>query len=179
MIWAGLVTFLAGAVVAALSIAAPEGAGSPAGLTGLVVMALGALLGGVGLSLRRRRAGGHVTGGVRAPHVQDVVYRTGRGKIAAMIIAAIYIISPIDVIPDLLLPVGIVDDATALSWLIFALSQEYGRRRQAARAPIGPATAAGEAGPGGVTPRPRVAPGQAPPPRPGPDVTPPRRRSPR
>jgi hypothetical protein len=60
---------------------------------------------------------------------RERVYRTSKGKIAAMIIAAVYIVSPVDFIPDFLLPVGVIDDATAFGWLIFAVGQEFSRRR--------------------------------------------------
>ena len=58
---------------------------------------------------------------------QDRVYRTSKGKIIAMIIAVVYIVSPIDFIPDFLLPVGVVDDAGAFGWLLFAIGQAYQR----------------------------------------------------
>jgi uncharacterized membrane protein YkvA (DUF1232 family) len=38
-------------------------------------------------------------------------------------------VSPIDFIPDFLLPVGIIDDASAFGWLLFAIGQEVSRRR--------------------------------------------------
>lgn len=64
---------------------------------------------------------------------ESAYYRTSTGKIVAMVIAVIYIVSPIDLIPDVFLPIGIVDDATALTWLLFAFGQEYTRRSRAAR----------------------------------------------
>jgi uncharacterized membrane protein YkvA (DUF1232 family) len=60
---------------------------------------------------------------------QERVYRTSKGKILAMIVAVVYIVSPIDIVPDFLLPFGIVDDATAFGWLLFAIGQELNRRR--------------------------------------------------
>ncbi|MFI6519269.1 YkvA family protein [Spirillospora sp. NPDC050679] len=60
-------------------------------------------------------------------------YRTGKRRVAAMVAAVVYIVSPIDLVPDFLLPLGIVDDASALTWLLFALGQEYTRRSRLTR----------------------------------------------
>lgn len=142
MTWAGLVTFTAGAAVAALSVTVPEGSGGEAaGLAGIAIMALGAVMAGIGLARRRRRLRHHADAQPPAAYLQDADYRTGRGTIAAMIIAAIYIISPIDFIPDVFLPVGIIDDATALGWLVYTAGREYGRRRQARQLRPGPVPA--------------------------------------
>jgi hypothetical protein len=102
------------------------------GTLGAVVMVAGAVILIMGLlRLRRgarrqvvRRAGGKLVVGY-----QDRVYRTSKGKIFAMIVAVIYIVSPIDFIPDFLLPFGVIDDATAFGWLLFAIGQELSRRR--------------------------------------------------
>ncbi|WP_019633437.1 YkvA family protein [Actinomadura atramentaria] len=125
MVWVGLL-FLAAGAVAILALH-----GAAATWAGAAALALGALLLIAGiLRLRRARRAGSHTGGREA-----VPYRTSKGKIAAMVIAVLYIVSPIDVIPDFLLPVGIVDDATALTWLLFALGQEYTRRARTPRHP--------------------------------------------
>ncbi|MFA1546079.1 YkvA family protein [Actinomadura chokoriensis] len=95
---------------------------------GAAVMAVGAILLVVGiLRLRGRRRGGPSGAAAQA------FYRTSTGKIVAMVIAVIYIVSPVDLIPDVFLPFGIVDDATALTWLLFALGQEYTRRSRSQR----------------------------------------------
>lgn len=90
---------------------------------GVITMIVGALILIAGLLRlgrgRRRRVVG----------LQDRVYRTGKGKTIAMIIAVVYIVSPIDFIPDFLLPVGVIDDATAFGWLLFAIGQEMSRKR--------------------------------------------------
>jgi uncharacterized membrane protein YkvA (DUF1232 family) len=85
-----------------------------------------------------------VAGGAQA------YYRTSTGKIIAMVVAVVYIVSPIDLIPDVFLPVGIVDDATALTWLLFALGQEHTRRSRARRALAGRASGGPDAIPGSL-----------------------------
>jgi uncharacterized membrane protein YkvA (DUF1232 family) len=101
------------------------------GTVGVIVMLAGAVLliaGLVRMGRRRGRTGqsGQVS---RAGGYRDRAYRTSKGKIAAMILAVVYIVSPIDFIPDFLLPVGIIDDASAFGWLLFAIGQEFSRRR--------------------------------------------------
>jgi uncharacterized membrane protein YkvA (DUF1232 family) len=94
---------------------------------GVITMVIGAVILIAGL-LRMRR--GRRRGRSRlVAGAQDRVYRTSKGKIIAMIIAVVYIVSPIDFIPDFLLPVGVVDDAGAFGWLLFAIGQEMSRKR--------------------------------------------------
>jgi hypothetical protein len=95
---------------------------------GAVMMVIGAvmLIAGIlrlGFSRRRR-----VVAGRQGAGDGTRPYRTSKGKIIAMVIAVIYIVSPIDFIPDVFLPVGIVDDATAFTWLLYAIGQEMSRR---------------------------------------------------
>lgn len=132
MILTGVLALLAGAI---LALAVPGHVGDVSvGTVGVIVMIVGAVILIAGLprlrkgSRRRiaRAAGGTVVG------YQDRVYRTSKGKIAAMIIAVVYIVSPVDIIPDFLLPFGVIDDATAFSWLLFAIGQEMTRRRRQA-----------------------------------------------
>lgn len=129
MILTGVLALLVGAI---LTFAVPGHVGDVGVDTvGVIVMIVGAVVLIAGLPrLRRgsrqrvaRRVGGKVAG------YQDRVYRTSKGKIAAMIIAVVYIVSPIDFIPDFLLPFGVIDDATAFGWLLFAVGQELNRRR--------------------------------------------------
>ncbi|MCW2863251.1 MAG: hypothetical protein JWP48_4959 [Actinoallomurus sp.] len=100
------------------------------GTVGVIVMLAGAVILIAGLirlgRSRTRRQGGQVS---RVNGYRDRTYRTSKGKIAAMILAVVYIVSPIDFIPDFLLPVGIIDDASAFGWLLFAIGQELSRRR--------------------------------------------------
>ncbi|HEY0543712.1 MAG TPA: YkvA family protein [Actinoallomurus sp.] len=100
------------------------------GTVGVIVMLVGAVILIAGLirlgRSRTRRQGGQVS---RVNGYRDRTYRTSKGKIAAMILAVVYIVSPIDFIPDFLLPVGIIDDASAFGWLLFAIGQELSRRR--------------------------------------------------
>ncbi|MGI5200643.1 YkvA family protein [Spirillospora sp. CA-108201] len=126
MVWLGVVLVVAGAVPAL----AADGdlGGVDMTVAGSAVMAVGAILliAGIVRLRGRRRAG--TPGGVAQAY-----YRTSTGKIVAMVVAVIYIVSPVDLIPDVLLPFGIVDDATALTWLLFALGQEYTRRSRTQR----------------------------------------------
>jgi uncharacterized membrane protein YkvA (DUF1232 family) len=102
------------------------------GTVGVIVMLAGAVILIAGLirlghsRSRSRRQGAQVS---RVNGYRDRTYRTSKGKIAAMILAVVYIVSPIDFIPDFLLPVGIIDDASAFGWLLFAIGQELSRRR--------------------------------------------------
>jgi Protein of unknown function (DUF1232) len=95
---------------------------------GAITMAIGAVILIAGL-LRLRRGRGRGRSRRLVAGAQDRVYRTSKGKIIAMIIAVVYIVSPIDFIPDFLLPVGVVDDAGAFGWLLFAIGQELSRKR--------------------------------------------------
>jgi hypothetical protein len=126
MVWLGLVLVVAGAVPALT--ADGDLGGVDITVAGGAVMAVGAvlLIAGI-LRLRRRRRAGPAGSAAQA------YYRTSTGKIVAMVIAVIYIVSPVDLIPDVFLPFGIVDDATALTWLLFALGQEYTRRSRTER----------------------------------------------
>lgn len=130
MILTGALALLVGAI---LAFAVPGHVGDVGvGTLGAVVMVTGAIILIMGLPrLRRgarrpvaRRAGGKVVAGY-----QDRVYRTSKGKILAMVVAVVYIVSPIDLVPDFLLPFGVVDDATAFGWLLFAVGQELNRHR--------------------------------------------------
>lgn len=120
MVWLGTLVLIAGAILIFTVDPLVVGAGT---------MALGAalLITGILRLNRARRSRSRA----RLP-VRD--YRTGSGKIAAMVFTVLYIVSPIDLIPDVLLPIGIVDDATAFTWLLFALGQEYSRHSRKQRA---------------------------------------------
>ncbi|SFQ38401.1 DUF1232 domain-containing protein [Actinomadura madurae] len=125
MVWLGLVLVVAGAVPALT--ASGDLAGVDLTVAGAIAMAAGAVLLVAGiLRLRGRRRAG--PGGAAQAY-----YRTSTGKIVAMVVAVVYIVSPVDLIPDVFLPVGVVDDATAFTWLLVALGQEYTRRSRAAR----------------------------------------------
>ncbi|GII95603.1 DUF1232 domain-containing protein [Sinosporangium siamense] len=51
----------------------------------------------------------------------------GRGKLAMMALGVLYIISPIDIIPDFLMLIGVADDFGLLLWLTGSLLGESGR----------------------------------------------------
>lgn len=131
MVLPGVLALFAGAVLAFAVHGHVGGVSITA--VGVITMLVGAAVLIMGLLRLRRRPGGR--GRVRdraAVRYQDQAYRTSKGKIIAMIIAVIYIVSPIDFIPDFLLPVGVIDDATAFTWLLFAIGQELTRRRRQA-----------------------------------------------
>jgi uncharacterized membrane protein YkvA (DUF1232 family) len=50
-----------------------------------------------------------------------------KGKIAMLGMAVAYIVSPIDVVPDFLLGIGVVDDFGVFLWLATALLGESGQ----------------------------------------------------
>ena len=129
MVLPGVLALFAGAI---LTFAVHRHVGDVGtGTVGVIVMLAGAVLLIAGLVRRGRRRGrtGQSGGVGRAGGYRDRAYRTSKGKIAAMILAVVYIVSPIDFIPDFLLPVGIIDDASAFGWLLFAIGQEFSRRR--------------------------------------------------
>src|SRR5262245_53596733 len=136
MVLSGVLALLVGAILTFAVHGDVGGVGI--NTVGAVTMVVGALIlitGLIRLGGRSRRVtakGGRVVAGRQAMGraVTDRAYRTGKGKIAAMVIAVIYIVSPIDIIPDFLLPFGVIDDATAFTWLIFAIGQEFTRHRQ-------------------------------------------------
>jgi uncharacterized protein DUF1232 len=126
MILPGVLALLVGAI---LSFAVHGDVGGVGvGTVGVIVMIAGALILIAGLLRLRRGRRRRVTGGAVAGG-RERVYRTSKGKIIAMVVAVLYIVSPIDIIPDFLLPAGVVDDATAFGWLLFAIGQEFNRRR--------------------------------------------------
>ena len=51
---------------------------------------------------------------------------TTRGRLGLMALAVVYIVSPLDVLPDLLPLVGVADDAMVLAWLAGAVLTETG-----------------------------------------------------
>lgn len=126
MVWSGIVALFAGAVLAFAVDAEPGGVDLTA--VGAIAMVLGACLLIAGI-LRLNRARRQTS----SPAAGYTSYKTGTGKIAAMIAAVLYIVSPIDVVPDVLLPFGIVDDATAFTWLVFAVGQEVARHSRKRR----------------------------------------------
>ncbi|GLW11189.1 hypothetical protein Misp01_63170 [Microtetraspora sp. NBRC 13810] len=51
----------------------------------------------------------------------------GKGRLAMMGLGVVYLISPIDVIPDFLVLIGVVDDFGVFLWLMTSLLGESGR----------------------------------------------------
>jgi hypothetical protein len=104
--------------------------GDTAHWSGLAALAVGAVLviGGLLRAKRRRRK--------RRPGIGiPFDYKTSKGRTVAMVIAAIYILSPLDFIPEAFLgPFGLVDDVGALSWLAMMAGQEFTRHRQSKQA---------------------------------------------
>src|SRR5262249_20426461 len=105
MVWPGVLVLFTGAV---LTFALDRPLGPVGGGTvGIITMARGAALLITGLvRLNRRRPGKPL------PTYRDAgrerIYQTGKGKIFAMITAVVYILSPIDIVPDFLLPIGVI-----------------------------------------------------------------------
>jgi hypothetical protein len=124
MVWLGVLVLSAGAILG-FAISGDIG-GVEVSAVGVLTAIAGAVLLIIGIirSSRGRPS--------RVANCQDRIYRTSKGKIIAMIAAVVYILSPIDIVPDVFLPVGIIDDATALSWLLFAIGQEVSRKRRRA-----------------------------------------------
>jgi uncharacterized membrane protein YkvA (DUF1232 family) len=95
--------------------------------------------------------------------VRGEYHGTSAGKLALMLAAAGYVVSPVDLMPEGLLGVfGLADDAMVLSWLATRLVEETEQFLEWERAQAGMPPAAGAAG---------SAPGATPPswaPRPGP-----------
>ncbi|GAA2112964.1 YkvA family protein [Actinomadura alba] len=131
MVWPG---FTAALFVGAILVFAVDGDLGPvdADAVGVIAMVLGAAL--LVLGILRLNHGRRRDAGAPLPLTghRDRIYRTGKGKTFAMITAVVYILSPIDIVPDIFLPVGIIDDATAFSWLLFAIGQEISRKRRKA-----------------------------------------------
>lgn len=75
-----------------------------------------------------------------------------KGRLALMVAAAGYLVAPIDVLPELFLPVlGLADDALVLSWLATRLVEETEAFLEWEKAAMGTSTGAGSApgsGPG-------------------------------
>ena len=68
---------------------------------------------------------------------------TSRGRLAALVAAAVYVVSPVDLLPDWLPLIGLADDAVVISWLAAAVLGETGgflrwERAHAGRRPAGP-----------------------------------------
>ncbi|MFB9251132.1 YkvA family protein [Sphaerisporangium melleum] len=51
----------------------------------------------------------------------------GKGKLALMGLGVLYIVSPVDVLPDFLPVIGVADDFGAFLWLMSSLLGESGR----------------------------------------------------
>jgi uncharacterized membrane protein YkvA (DUF1232 family) len=62
----------------------------------------------------------------------------GKGRLSMMVVSALYILSPIDLVPEaFLLAIGLIDDAAVATWLAGAVLDETERflewERQRAR----------------------------------------------
>lgn len=51
----------------------------------------------------------------------------GRGKLTLLGLGVVYILSPVDVVPDFLMLIGVADDFGVFLWLIASLLGESGR----------------------------------------------------
>ncbi|MGV9302609.1 YkvA family protein [Nonomuraea sp. NPDC004354] len=73
--------------------------------------------------LTRVRAIPRLIGGVMRGDYEGM----GKGKLAMMALGLVYIISPIDVIPDFLVLLGVADDFGVFLWLMASMLGESGR----------------------------------------------------
>lgn len=70
----------------------------------------------------------------RVRAIPRMIGRTARGhykglsktKLAMMAAGVLYILSPVDIVPDFLVPFGVVDDFGAFLWLMTSLLSESG-----------------------------------------------------
>ena len=60
----------------------------------------------------------------------------GKGKLALLGLGVVYLISPVDVIPDFLMLIGVADDFGVFLWLLASLLGESGRYVEHERAVI-------------------------------------------
>ncbi|WP_237106853.1 YkvA family protein [Nonomuraea sp. MG754425] len=60
----------------------------------------------------------------------------GKGKLGLLGLGVVYLVSPIDVIPDFLMVIGVADDFGVFLWMIGTLLGESGRYVQHERAVI-------------------------------------------
>ncbi|MFG1708267.1 YkvA family protein [Nonomuraea sp. M3C6] len=60
----------------------------------------------------------------------------GKGRLALMGLGVVYILSPVDVVPDFLVLIGVADDFGVFLWLMASLLGESGRYVQHERALI-------------------------------------------
>jgi uncharacterized membrane protein YkvA (DUF1232 family) len=104
---------------------------------GVVLLAVGLLLGGLGLRKRaRQRAEG--TGPVGNPVQrfralprllrarQNGYPGLSRSQPVLWLVAVVYLVSPIDVLPEFLPLIGVTDDAGVLAWLLSSVSGATG-----------------------------------------------------
>lgn len=117
---------------------APLGGLSPTPV-GWVMIALGLVLAGLGaLRYRRKRAqgvpgpiGNPITRAKALPRLWKA-WRGGkypelpRSQVAMWAVALVYLVSPIDFVPELLPVIGVTDDAGVLVWLLSSLSTASG-----------------------------------------------------
>ncbi|MET9344169.1 YkvA family protein [Nonomuraea sp. NPDC003804] len=73
--------------------------------------------------LARVRAIPRLIGGVMRGDYEGM----GKGKLAMMALGLVYIVSPVDVIPDFLVLLGVADDFGVFLWLMASMLGESGR----------------------------------------------------
>jgi uncharacterized membrane protein YkvA (DUF1232 family) len=78
--------------------------------------------GGPGLGARLRAIPRLVGGALRGRYPG-----LAKSRLALMALGVIYLVSPIDVIPEFFLPLGVVDDFGVFLWLMTGLLAESGR----------------------------------------------------
>ena len=55
--------------------------------------------------------------------IYSALIRNPKTKLITIVLTVLYIISPIDLVPDFLLPFGIIDDGLLISLLVIALKE--------------------------------------------------------
>ncbi|GAA2682162.1 MULTISPECIES: YkvA family protein [Actinosynnema] len=110
------------------------------GASGGLVLALGVAAIVAGLVLRARRRARRIANGEPEPLGSVVdraravprmlrdrkAYGIGGGQLAAWAFALVYIVSPVDLLPELLPIIGVTDDAGVGVWLLTSLSAAAG-----------------------------------------------------
>ena len=136
MVVAGVVLAVVGTIVAIARPSAPFGV-DPL-VFGLGLLVVGLVLGGLGLRKRAReraRGTGPVGNPVQRARALPRLLRARKHgykglsltQPALWLLAVVYLVSPIDLLPELLPLIGVTDDAGVLLWLLTNVSDASGK----------------------------------------------------
>ncbi|MFK4088692.1 YkvA family protein [Kribbella sp. NPDC020789] len=132
--------------------------GLPAPVVGVALLVIGAGVSVFGFLRRRKVRARKIAKGEPVP-VGDVIQRAralprmlraarqgtygelSTGRMGLWVFAVIYLVSPIDILPDLLPVIGVTDDAGVLVWLLTSVSTAAGlyidhERKQVGQRPV-------------------------------------------